>query len=512
MFTNLSRRNQCLIERQLTLITELETSEADPDQLANLFKLDHLATRMRRNGENLLVLAGEEPGRRWDRPVPLVDVLRAAASEVEQYERIELTGVPDAEIDGRAVNRPRAPARRAAGERHRRSPRPQTKVRVTGHAAARRPGAWSRSTTSGIGLTRRGLRRHQRPAGQPADRGRRGLPAHGPVRGRPAGRPARHPRPAAPVRLRRRQRVRADPDRRAGQPVRPAGRGHRRRPAADGGRSGRPARPPGRAGACRPRPARSRRPGPRPLGPGPATDLPAPAARPPGRRPGRPTSRSRPARRRCRGAPRPRPPVATARAPAPSTARAARQPGRQLAAGERRDARQRAPSGRPVLPPGGHGPGRPGGPVPPGDQPVRPPLPMRGAPDAGVRPAARSRRSARRPAGPRAPARSTSRTRSRPAPRSARRSSSSCSRSGSGSGRRARGRPAAAGCAHARRCAGTPRPQPAPGPAGKRGSLGVPGRRGLAGGRAAAAADQRRHHPGRAADAGAAGPPHARRR
>ncbi|MGP4084502.1 sensor histidine kinase [Streptomyces sp. KR55] len=103
IFTNLSRRNQSLIEGQLTLITDLENNEADPDQLENLFRLDHLATRMRRNGENLLVLAGEEPGRRWDQPVPLVDVLRAASSEVEQYERIEISGVPEAEIHGRAV-------------------------------------------------------------------------------------------------------------------------------------------------------------------------------------------------------------------------------------------------------------------------------------------------------------------------------------------------------------------------------------------------------------------------
>ncbi|MFC5805902.1 nitrate- and nitrite sensing domain-containing protein [Streptomyces formicae] len=103
IFTNLSRRNQSLIEGQLTLITDLENNEADPDQLENLFKLDHLATRMRRNGENLLVLAGEEPGRRWNQPVPLVDVLRAASSEVEAYERIELTGVPESEIHGQAV-------------------------------------------------------------------------------------------------------------------------------------------------------------------------------------------------------------------------------------------------------------------------------------------------------------------------------------------------------------------------------------------------------------------------
>ncbi|WP_406735007.1 nitrate- and nitrite sensing domain-containing protein [Streptomyces sp. NBC_01108] len=103
IFTNLSRRNQSLIEGQLTLITDLENNEADPDQLESLFRLDHLATRMRRNGENLLVLAGEEPGRRWNQPVPLVDVLRAAASEVESYERVELSGVPETEIHGQSV-------------------------------------------------------------------------------------------------------------------------------------------------------------------------------------------------------------------------------------------------------------------------------------------------------------------------------------------------------------------------------------------------------------------------
>ncbi|RAJ29168.1 signal transduction histidine kinase [Kitasatospora sp. SolWspMP-SS2h] len=103
IFTNLSRRSQGLIQRQLALITDLENNEGDPDQLENLFKLDHLATRMRRNGENLLVLAGEEPGRRWNTPVPLVDVLRAAASEVEHYERIELAGIPEADVVGPAV-------------------------------------------------------------------------------------------------------------------------------------------------------------------------------------------------------------------------------------------------------------------------------------------------------------------------------------------------------------------------------------------------------------------------
>ena len=71
----------------MTLITDLENNEADPDQLQNLFKLDHLATRMRRNGENLLVLAGEDSGRSWNQPVPLVDVMRAGCSKgaAEQY-------------------------------------------------------------------------------------------------------------------------------------------------------------------------------------------------------------------------------------------------------------------------------------------------------------------------------------------------------------------------------------------------------------------------------------------
>ncbi|MFG2734918.1 nitrate- and nitrite sensing domain-containing protein [Streptomyces harbinensis] len=133
MFTNLSRRSQGLIQRQLSLISELESREADPDQLSSLFKLDHLATRMRRNGENLLVLAGEEPGRRWTRPVPLVDVLRAAASEVEQYERIELSAVPKTDVAGRVVN-DLVHLLAELLENATSFSSPQTKVKVTGHA------------------------------------------------------------------------------------------------------------------------------------------------------------------------------------------------------------------------------------------------------------------------------------------------------------------------------------------------------------------------------------------
>ncbi|MEU1629527.1 nitrate- and nitrite sensing domain-containing protein [Streptomyces sp. NPDC020096] len=103
MFTNLSRRSECLVQRQLQLIDELEASEQSPSQLAYLFRLDHLATRMRRNNENLLVLAGEEQGRLWNRPVLLVDVVRAATAEVEQYERVTLGELPDVALSGHAA-------------------------------------------------------------------------------------------------------------------------------------------------------------------------------------------------------------------------------------------------------------------------------------------------------------------------------------------------------------------------------------------------------------------------
>ena len=91
MFVNLSRRSQTLVERQIRLIDDLEQGEQDSERLANLFQMDHLATRMRRNSENLLVLAGHELSRRWSEPVALVNVLRAAVSEIEHYERV----IPD---------------------------------------------------------------------------------------------------------------------------------------------------------------------------------------------------------------------------------------------------------------------------------------------------------------------------------------------------------------------------------------------------------------------------------
>jgi signal transduction histidine kinase len=104
MFVNLSRRTQSLVQRQIHLIDDLEQGEQDSERLGNLFRLDHLATRMRRNSENLLVLAGHEAAQRWSQPVALVDVLRAAVSEIEQYERVSLNVQPGISVRGQVVN------------------------------------------------------------------------------------------------------------------------------------------------------------------------------------------------------------------------------------------------------------------------------------------------------------------------------------------------------------------------------------------------------------------------
>jgi signal transduction histidine kinase len=103
VFVNLSRRSQGLVQRQLQLLERLERDEEDADQLATLFQLDHLATRMRRNNENLMVLSGGDVGRRSQRPTGLADLLRASVSEIEQYQRVVLLPPPAVEVVGYAV-------------------------------------------------------------------------------------------------------------------------------------------------------------------------------------------------------------------------------------------------------------------------------------------------------------------------------------------------------------------------------------------------------------------------
>ncbi|OLF16018.1 hypothetical protein BU204_19175 [Actinophytocola xanthii] len=103
VFVNLSRRSQGLVQRQLHLLERLERDEEDADQLATLFQLDHLATRMRRNNENLMVLSGSDVGRRNQPPTTLADLLRAAVSEIEQYQRVVMLPPPSVLVVGYAV-------------------------------------------------------------------------------------------------------------------------------------------------------------------------------------------------------------------------------------------------------------------------------------------------------------------------------------------------------------------------------------------------------------------------
>ena len=104
MFVNLSRRSQSLIERLARTIDSLEQNEEDPDRLSSLFAMDHMVTRMRRNSENLLLLAGHESARKWSEPVPLAAVAQAATAEIEQYRRVTLNIRSGVAVSGQAVS------------------------------------------------------------------------------------------------------------------------------------------------------------------------------------------------------------------------------------------------------------------------------------------------------------------------------------------------------------------------------------------------------------------------
>ena len=104
MFINLSQRSQDLVERQLSVLDRMEAGEQDPDTLAGLFELDHLATRMRRNSENLLVLSGTDFAREDEGPVVADEIIGAALSEVEHYQRVEVGPSPRIAVRGEAVN------------------------------------------------------------------------------------------------------------------------------------------------------------------------------------------------------------------------------------------------------------------------------------------------------------------------------------------------------------------------------------------------------------------------
>ncbi|MEV0895800.1 nitrate- and nitrite sensing domain-containing protein [Actinoplanes sp. NPDC049802] len=103
VFLNIARRSQTLLHRQLSLLDRMERRETDPQELEDLYRVDHLATRMRRHAEDLVILAGAAPGRGWRNPVPVIDVVRGAISEVEDYKRVDIRSIVTSALVGRAV-------------------------------------------------------------------------------------------------------------------------------------------------------------------------------------------------------------------------------------------------------------------------------------------------------------------------------------------------------------------------------------------------------------------------
>lgn len=140
LLLNLARRNQGMFHRQLDIINDLEEKERDPDALAELFRLDHLATRVRRNAESLLVLSGEQPARVWSAPVPLRDVVRAAIAETEDLERVVFTVDEHVSVAGSAVADLTHLLAELAENAVRFSP-PTSSVSIDSRAYARAPGA-----------------------------------------------------------------------------------------------------------------------------------------------------------------------------------------------------------------------------------------------------------------------------------------------------------------------------------------------------------------------------------
>ena len=239
VFRSLARRNQSLLQRQLKMLDEMERGTHDPEALAQLFQLDHLTTRMRRQAEGLIILSGAAPGRGWRQPVPLVEVLRGAIGEIEDY----AAGRPGrrlTRLHARHRRRGRDPPARRAG-RERRAVLPAAYARPgQGEPGGQRARGGGRGP--GARHPGRGPGRAQRAAG-PAARVRPGRqrPAR-PVRGQPgwppgtrsrspcAARPTAAPPPSCSCRTTWSWRRRTPPSRpastrpRAGQhPATPAG-------------------------------------------------------------------------------------------------------------------------------------------------------------------------------------------------------------------------------------------------------------------------------------------------
>ncbi|MFP5332319.1 MAG: nitrate- and nitrite sensing domain-containing protein [Acidimicrobiia bacterium] len=150
MFVTLARRNRSLIDRQLAVLDELESDEEDPAALADFYRLDHMATRMRRNAESLLVLAGSEPPRTWRQPMGIDDVVRAAIGEIEDYRRVDVLTLEQVRLKGSVVADLSHLLSELLENAAQFSP-PQTRVRVSGHFHER--GYLLTVADRGVGLT-----------------------------------------------------------------------------------------------------------------------------------------------------------------------------------------------------------------------------------------------------------------------------------------------------------------------------------------------------------------------
>ena len=212
VFLNIAHRSQAIVHRQLQVLDKAERAEEDPDQLGLLFQLDHLTTRERRNAENLIILGGGQPGRQWRNPVPLLELVRSAASETEQYTRVAIGRMPRMMVAGRAVGDLIHLLAELLDNATSFSP-PDARIDVRGNRVGR--GVVLEIEDQGLGYRAGAARAAERDAAQRlqhrAERQVAGLAA-GAVRGQPAGPAARHQRHPGRVGLRRRAGDRAGAD------------------------------------------------------------------------------------------------------------------------------------------------------------------------------------------------------------------------------------------------------------------------------------------------------------
>ncbi|MEU8897049.1 ATP-binding protein [Nocardia sp. NPDC048505] len=166
VFLNIAHRSQVVVHRQLGLLDKAEREEEAPERLDLLFELDHLATRARRNAENLIILGGEQPGRRWRNPVPLVDVIRGAVAESQDYTRIHIGRLPDTQITGAAVADVIHLLAELADNATAYSP-PESRVEITGNLVGR--GAALEISDQGLGMSAEDLAQRNAVLADPPD-------------------------------------------------------------------------------------------------------------------------------------------------------------------------------------------------------------------------------------------------------------------------------------------------------------------------------------------------------